>query len=265
MASDSDLKKEVDRLSDLVTALTLHVQRLEHKIQQNEQISAPSVAAPPPQPPTIVRGTTPRKVCVLFDFETGGLGKTEDIRVCQIGATAVDENLNVLGHFTHFVNPLVQMDVEAIAVHNFSQEFVEKFDDWGVVGRQFMEWMETMRNNDGDVAVTLCAHNGKRFDARIICFSHARHNISWPRNYHHSDSIEIFKSIYPGEKTYSLGALYKSILGKELESAHDAAADVGAVYELMTNTDAPSRVFDTIVEHRESINLIIKRCFKKKG
>lgn len=264
MASDSDLKKEVDRLSDLVTALTLHVRRLEHKIQHEISAGATSVSAPPPQPPTIVRGTTPRKVCVLFDFETGGLGKTEDIRICQIGATAVDENLNVLGHFTHFVNPTVQMDVEAVETHGFDQAFVEKFPDWGVVGQKFMNWIETMRGGNDDIDVTLSAHNGKRFDMRIAVFSNARHNISWPRNIFHSDSIELFKSIYPGEKTYSLGALYKSVFGKELESAHDAAADVGAVYELMTNTDAPSRVFDTIVEHRESINLIIKRCFKKK-
>jgi len=176
MATDHDLKKEVERLADLVTHLTLHVQTLERKIQQNEQISAgaTSVAAPPPQPPsgTIVRGTTPRKVCVLFDFETGGLGKTEQIRICQVGACAVDENLNVLGHFTHFVNPTVQMDVEAIAVHNFSQEFVEKFDDWGVVGQKFMNWIETMRNNDGDVAVTMCAHSTCLLFLRAnVCFN----------------------------------------------------------------------------------------------
>ena len=162
----TDLKKEVDRLSDLVTALTLHVQRLEHKIQQNDERSAgaTSVSAPPPRPPRGTRGKassakTPRKVCVLFDFETGGLGKTQFIRVCQIGAIAVDESLNVLGHFTHFVNPTVQMDVEAIAVHNFSQEFVEQYPDWSVVGQKFMNWIETMRNNDGDVDVTMSAHS----------------------------------------------------------------------------------------------------------
>ena len=107
--------------------------------------------------------------------------------------------------------------------------------------------------------------DGKRFDCRVACFENARHGIDWPHNVHHSDSIDVFKSLYPGESTYSLGKLYKSILGRELEGAHNAEMDVKAMYELMTNTDAPSRVFDTIVEHRESINLIIKRCFKKKS
>ena len=51
-------------------------------------------------------------------------------------------------------------------------------------------------------------------------------------------------------------------MGVDFENAHDSAADVGAMLTLMSYKDDAALVFDTIVAKRESINKIIKRCFK---
>ena len=79
---------------------------------------------------------------------------------------------------------------------------------------------------------------------------------------HHADSIDVFKILYPNQRTYALGKLYRSIMGVDFESAHDASSDVGAMLTLMTHKADAALVFDTIVAKRESINTIIKRCFK---
>jgi DNA polymerase III epsilon subunit-like protein len=236
-------------------------------------IVGPSRRQPPPLPPphgfrfreTLPIAAPPKNIVVLFDLETGGLGKTSEIRVCQIAATAVDEEFNVLGRFGRFCNPLSKMDEGAIATHGFSDEFVASFDDWATVGNEFNNFMSQMRSNNEEVPITLCAHNGKRFDMRIVVFEHARHHIQWPRNVNHSDSIETFKQLYPGLKSYSMAALHNHVFNMDVPNAHDASADVDAMYALLTDRyEEKRRAFATLLENSESVAHVIKRAFKDK-
>jgi len=72
------------------------------------------------------------------------------------------------------------------------------------------------------------------------------------------------KAIYPGQPSYSLGKVYKSVFGEELKDAHDASADVSAVARLLLATNKHTLgSLDRLVEaHSESIGHIQKRCQK---
>ena len=123
---------------------------------------------PPPLrlPPAARTGKGVDPVYVVFDFETNGLGKTEDIRVCQVGAQALNIDLHTLGTFNEFVNPLAAIDPKASAVNGINPKFVSKCDAWDDVGDRFNKWMNSVRDSTTQPIVML-AHNGKRFDARM--------------------------------------------------------------------------------------------------
>lgn len=196
---------------------------------------------------------------VVFDFETNGIGKTSKLRVCQIGAAAMDENFTIIDRFTHFVNPLAKVEAGARKVHGLDQDFVNKFDSWEIVGSNFMKWLDLLRNADQDQPLTLMAHNGKRFDARILVSENARHKIELPRNLFHCDTIDVMKTLFPGKNSYALGRMYSEVIGVPLPDAHDAAADVAGVIEILKRGH-PGSLAKAITEHKESFNLIIKRA-----
>jgi len=198
---------------------------------------------------------------VVFDFETSGIGKTTNVRVCQIGATALAEDFTVIDHFAHFCNPLVKMDQGAQNVHGFNTEFVSKFDSWEVVGGNFMRWLDLQRNASQDHQLTLMAHNGKRFDARILVSENARHGIGMPRNLYHCDSIDVMKILFPGRNSYSLGRIYEDVIGNPLADAHDAMADVNGVIQVL-KCGHLGELTDAISLKQESFNHIIKRALR---
>lgn len=249
--SASKLLKTLAQLTEQVHALTLA-----------------SAAPPRPSPSHLLvnngedvveylPGGTRSPVYVVFDLETNGLGKTSDIRVCQIGAQALNSELHTLSRFNEFVNPLAAIDPSATAVTGIDASFVNNCDAWDDVGDRFNRWLESVRAEGQPIV--LLAHNGKRFDARILAFEHSRHRLAFPGQLHHADTIDVFKKLYPGMSSYALGNLYKAACGKELADAHTADADVEGVCTLLRMRDG---AVAAIEECRESFSSIIKRCFK---
>ena len=121
-----------------------------------------------------------KELYVLYDFETNGkmprvyvcsaisslilffstgLGKTDGIRICQVGAVALDQNMREIATFNEFVNPLVAIDPGATAVNGINADFVSKKPGWDIVGRWFNNWIEEHRGNG---IVNLVGHNAKR-------------------------------------------------------------------------------------------------------
>ena len=198
---------------------------------------------------------------VVFDFETNGIGKTSKIRVCQIGATALSEEFEVIDHFAHFVNPIVKMGKEATKVNGFDTDFVQNFDSWEIVGANFMRWLDLLRNANQDNPITLMAHNGKCFDARILVSENARFNIEMPRNLYHCDTIDVMKTLFPGKNSYALGRIYENVIGEPMPDAHDAQADVNGVIQIL-NRGHPVELTRAIALHQESFNIITKRALK---
>ena len=194
---------------------------------------------------------------VVFDLETNGLGKTEEIRICQIGAQALDADFKMVARFNEFVNPLAAIDPNASAVNGINAAFVNNCDAWDDVGDRFNKWLQSVRFSGQ--SVVLLAHNGKRFDARILAFEHYRHKLSIPVDLFHADTLDVFKKLFPGEASYALGKLYASKCGKSLANAHTADADVEGVCTLLRMRDGAREAID---ECQESFSSIVKRCLK---
>mgnify|MGYP006135594923 CR=1 FL=1 len=194
------------------------------------------------------------------------MGKTSEIKIAQLSASGYDQHWNRVDRFTSFVNPLEAMDPSAIDVHGFSDEFCANFDPWAVVGQRFNDFLEGLRTQCGAREICLLAHNGLRFDFRIVVFEHALAGLEWPMDVTCCDTLKVVKTLYPGEPTYSLGRLYESVLGEPLRNAHDAAVDVEAVVRLLLATDAHKETLEKVSglvhEHSTSLNLIVKRCQK---
>jgi len=194
----------------------------------------------------------------VFDFETTGLGKTEHIRIVQVGARALDASLRPVDQFTSLVNPTIRIQRGAIEVHGISDERVASEETWAVIGLRLNQWMSRVRG-PADGALTLLAHNGKRFDSRVLVFEHARHSLSLPPNLHHADTLDIFKRTFPGRPSYKLGEMHEGILGCELENAHDAMADVDGVCALLRRAGAEAAAA-AAEACSEALEAIVKRC-----
>lgn len=240
-------------LTSALEALSVGIDE-DHLIAQSRQRSGEAQLSANPV-------SVPSARYVIFDFETNGIGKTSNIRICQVGATALTSDFEVVDHFSHFCNPIVKINKGAKEVHGLDQDFVSKFDSWDIVGGNFMRWLDLMRNADQDEPLTLLAHNGKRFDARILVSENARHGIEMSRNLYHCDSIDVMKAIFPGKNSYALGRIYEDVIGEQLQDAHDAMADVRGVIEILKRGH-PGEVRTAIDTHQESFNHIIKRALK---
>jgi len=214
-----------------------------------------TAALRPPASPEPVK-----ELYVLYDFETNGLGKTQEIRVCQVGAIALDQNMREISSFNEFVNPLVAISSAATAVNGINADFVSKKPGWDVVGRKFNEWIDVHR---GDGIVNLVGHNSKRFDARILTFEHNRHDLLLPPNLYNTDTIQVFKELIPGLGNYQLGTVFEKLFKEPIPDQHTALGDCRAMQRLL-GTASEKLVRDKLFKHRESFDCVVKRCFKGK-
>ena len=98
-------------------------------------------------------------ICLIVCFVFTGLGKTDNIRICQVGAIILDQQMNYLGEFNEFVNPQREIDPNATAVNGITNDFVKHLDGWDKVGLEFNRWIAHYAEG---LPITLVAHNGKR-------------------------------------------------------------------------------------------------------
>jgi len=134
------------------------------------------------------------------------------------------------------------------------------------VWQLFRNWIETAAFeaaskvecaiDEVEVEVSLAAHNGQRFDFPLIFSSLMRCGMGIDDFEFNSqraglpsiqitglvDSLHVFKKSFPDASNYKLGTLHQSIVGCEIENAHNALADVYAMrsiilaHEATTNT-----------------------------
>ena len=214
----------------------------------------PQLAVDADQPASVLQDAR----YVAFDFETTGLGKTAEIRVVQIGAQALDAALRPVDRFVRFVNPSMPIQPSAVLVHGIDDARVSGEATWAEVGAAFNEWMDRVRGGV-DAPLTLLAHNGKRYDARIMCFEHFRHGLRLPSGARHADTIDVLKRVLPGRDNYKLGEVHGDLLGRELENAHDAMADVDGMCALLRHLGADT-VGAAADKVGEPLDAIARRC-----
>jgi len=203
---------------------------------------------------------TTRRLFCFWDTETNGLGKTDALRIIQLGAIMCNDQFEELGSFNEFISPGREpIDQGATAVNGISETFAKTHPMFDEVGPRFHGWIDSFESDDK--LIHFIAHNGKRFDTRILYFEHARHRLVMPNNWCFTDSLQIFRDLYPDYKSYKLGKLYSGEFGEEIPDAHTALADAEAIRRLCTKHD-PKMVTDKILKFKESRDAVAKRCTK---
>ena len=90
--------------------------------------------------------------------------------------------------------------------------------------------------------VILCAHNGKRYDHRILC----HHGLQFKGRA--IDSLDLFKDSSPGRLSYSLKSLYSEMFSTTIPAAHNAMPDVYATLRIMNEMKIEPDAFVRLAE-----------------
>ena len=209
--------------------------------------------------------TSVEPLIILYDLETTGLGKSSDICITEIGAILIDQKGSSIDTFRELVCPLVNVSNGASKVTGHTHEKLQAYDFWKAVGRRFYSWIESHRHNNERVPINMIAHNGSRYDSRILFFENQRHRLEMPRNCYSLDSLSLFKIMYPKLPSYGLGAVYKAVFDEPIKDAHTAVGDAQAIRELIEVGVLPEDglLKKWIRKTAESFDSVAKRCLKK--
>ena len=102
--------------------------------------------------------------------------------------------------------------------------------------------------------------NGKRYDARILCFRNHDAGIQWPKACYHVDFRDVFPDFFALHHHKRLEDYHKAACGgKSIKDAHSALGDCFALHNIIDSCDE-KEMSDSIEEHVESIHKIQKRC-----
>jgi DNA polymerase III epsilon subunit-like protein len=184
---------------------------------------------------------------IALDTETTGLPskRTKDFtqlavfdscRVVSVAVVLYDENDQEITNFHHLIKPegYTEMPEGAFNVHKIS---FEKADTEGKPFSEVWKKIEALFAARPNIV----GHNVS-FDTTALLSEAFRRglNTECAKGFKEVCTQKLAKKIY--QKTYRLGALYKDLVGKELEGWHGALADTRAaaeVYAIMKRYRAP--------------------------
>ena len=206
---------------------------------------------------------------ISLDFETTGL--SDSANICQIGLDVqrvvyCKESKTVLKWEPVFkyntkVKPRCKMTPGAQSITGISDEMLEDCDD---IGKVFKDLVENLNRECPTHPRIFAAYNGFRFDFKILFNDLASFFESGDKAEKMVQQLKIDRMFDPlelaktclkqdgmihnknGRCSFKLGDVYKSLLKKDLQGAHDALADCSAVSELMQHDSFDSH-FSKIV------------------
>lgn len=154
-----------------------------------------------------------RPLCT-FDIEATGVDVAKD-RIVSIAALIGGEEHEWL------VNPGCLMTDEVIAIHGITNEMVADKPLFAAIAREVHEMIK---------GCDLCGFNLLNFDVPLLWEEFRRSGIEW-----NLDGVNIIDvgNIFKKKEERTLSAAVKFYLGREHDSAHDAAGDVRATYEVL--------------------------------
>lgn len=145
--------------------------------------------------------TTPAQICLMSEYQ---------------GARRVLMN--------SLVRPGELIQPGAMEVHGISDAMVQSASDYVMVA-----WMAHLlcREMGPEFLVT---YNGKLFDEPIL--NRCLGGTVFP-DVVHIDLLDVAYRYFPMLKSHKLGSVYSELVGEPLENAHDAYADVNALFDLL--------------------------------
>lgn len=194
---------------------------------------------------------------VAIDFESTGFSPARD-RVVQVGAVAQHCG-KLLFELKELVYTPVQMKAKAQEITGISNESLRGKPHFGNVFQQLLGRIDEARRTlampgksrckttassralhgrrDSEPKVLLVAHNGERFDFRMLIYEMSRHGIDLQtlreRDVHLYDTyIAACKVNGMKAGTNTLSALFQQVVGTQMQGAHDALADCRALVKI---------------------------------
>lgn len=165
----------------------------------------------------------------MLDTETTGLKPRDGHRIIEIGALVVYNREVTDEHYHQYINPMYQVDEEALAVHGLSNEFLSDKPLFERIVDDFIEFVS---------GAELVIHNAP-FDVGFINheFSLCGKNLQLEDICKITDSLTYAKKKHPGAKN-NLDALCKRYgIGNDHRTLHGALLDseiLAQVYLAMT-------------------------------
>jgi len=101
--------------------------------------------------------------------------------------------------------------------------------------------------------IVLLAHNGNRFDHKILRHHLGEAGILIPPNWYFADSLPLLKQkLLPGLQSYSLKNLALGLLEKEPAGLHQASTDVTVLWTILkklVNEENEEKALTVIARH----------------
>lgn len=179
---------------------------------------------------------------VLLDLETTGLiRKGFDVHITEIAVKHFSNG----EHFTTLVNPEMDIPASTTEFNKISNDMVKSAPTMDHVGRMLCQWLSKF-SCPQDIVIFL-AHYGDKFDKPILIAELDRAHIPIPLNWRFSDSIPLFKKVFPnltGQRPYRLEKIHQHIFSSSIKDQHRAEGDIDALYKCLKHTFAASTDVD---------------------
>lgn len=152
---------------------------------------------------------------VFFDLEATGLNVVRD-RIIQIGLIKFPKGGGEPIELSMLINPGIPISLEAMQVHGIQPKDVARKPTFVQVAQQIYDFI-----GDADLA----GYNSNRFDIPLLMEEFSRAGIDFDVS--HRRLIDVQRIFYKMEPR-TLRAALKFYADQDMESAHDALADVRA-------------------------------------
>ena len=186
-------------------------------------------------------------IFIVFDLETTGFSRDQDY-IIEVGGLAVSKDGHVYDQrFDELVKPGKPIPQHITTLTGITNEMVHDADDFSVVGRKFLEYIDGSAMRQGeDMEIVLVAHNGKNFDIPFLLNAFKKSDINMTISIKYFiDTLEVVKDVYSNNRSrsggsappnYKLATLYEHFTGEEMGSnAHRASFDVDAAAIVLTH------------------------------
>lgn len=158
-----------------------------------------------------------KKDIVFLDLETTGIDIKNDqiVEFYGVKFTTTGERKEL--HL--YIKPTREISRTALEAHGLTKEFLSVYPTIDKVYRQIYDFVK---------GCDLGGYNCLKFDIPFLFEVFTQFNVVLPINVNIVDSYNLINKLEPR----TLGGIYKSYFGKELESAHSAAADTQATVDI---------------------------------
>lgn len=202
-----------------------------------------------------------KRPVVFYDLETTGKDKdTSKIRIIQISAHKYEdtENWKEIDKIYYLCNSGdIPIQKGAIEVHGITEEMVKDCPTFNDIAHDVFKFFDGC-----DVG----GYNNSFFDNSVLFHSFLRAGIKWDyRNLKVYDILNLYRKYHNSKLTY----VYKRFTGKDLESAHNADADIMGTIEVYKKMKERGEDFegDELMFYKDRIDLIgdFKTRINEKG